>query len=529
MAAWSRLLITALLLCVPPGTRAQELSTADPVAAELRIVQVSLSRGEPDAARRRLEALARTHPEDSRVFNFLGVVCAQDGRYREAEAHFLRAIELDPLPLGTYLNLGRLYQENLSRDDDALEKGLRVYSALLELDSANPEAAYQSALLLYLDERYEASMEALKLLAGDARTHPQSLTLQCGNLAGLGRSGELESCATDLALSLDLAEEDVRLLIPALRRANRDDLAAVLLEGLSRRGGLSVEGTEALAELYDELGDYSRAREVLNGLAGRHPDLATLLLRMSHLCFRNGDYEGTLSYAAHARDLRPGDARVHFLFGLASVELNLSDEAVKSFEEAVRLRPENPYFNYALGTVLTRWREASEAIPYLRRYLEARPGDEQGSLTLGEAYYFNKEYDRAAELFERLTSRPETGVTAHFYLGAIARLERRTEEALEHLAKVLEKEPDHVDALAELGAVYTRERDFDEAGRLLERAVEIQPDHYQANFNLLTLYSRTRDDRYEEQREFFEKLKEERWQRLTESLRTIEVVPVREE
>jgi tetratricopeptide (TPR) repeat protein len=532
MVPWSRLLITvwALLLVAQPWTRTGGAqSGADPVATRLRDVRHSLSRGELDAARHHLEALARSHPEDARVFNFLGVVYARQGRYREAEGHFLRALGLESHPLGTYLNLGRLYQENLAGDEEALEKAVRVYRSVLELDPANREAAYQLALLLHLDGRHEASARALELLPEEARTHPQALAVRCGNLSGLGRTAELERCVGDLDSSAELVEEDVLVVMPALRQAGRDDLGVRLLEGLHRRGKLSVEAAEGLAELQDELGNYPRAREVLASLADGHPDLTDLLVRLSRLSFRNGDYEGTLSYAAHARDLRPGDAQVHLLFGLASVELNLSDEAVRSLEEAVRLQPDNPYFHYALGAVLARWREASEAIPHLEKYRRMRPEDERGRLTLGEAYYFNKEYDRAAELFGGLTGFPETEVTARFYLGAIAHLDRRTEEALAHFRTVLDKEPDHVDALAELGAVHTRERDFDEARRVLERAVEIQPDHYQANFNLLTLYSRTRDERYAEQRELFEKLKEERWQRLTESLRTIEVVPFDEE
>jgi hypothetical protein len=46
-----------------------------------------------------------------------------------------------------------------------------------------------------------------------------------------------------------------------------------------------------------------------------------------------------------------------------------------------------------------------------------------------------------------------------------------------------------------------------------------------ANFNLLTLYSRTRDERYAPQKDRFDAIKEDRWQRLSEALRTIEVVP----
>jgi hypothetical protein len=70
-----------------------------------------------------------------------------------------------------------------------------------------------------------------------------------------------------------------------------------------------------------------------------------------------------------------------------------------------------------------------------------------------------------------------------------------------------------------------RQRDYERAEEALVKALELKPEHYMANFNLLQLYSRTRNPLFEEQKQFFEEIKEKRWQQLTQSLRIIEVVP----
>jgi tetratricopeptide (TPR) repeat protein len=76
-----------------------------------------------------------------------------------------------------------------------------------------------------------------------------------------------------------------------------------------------------------------------------------------------------------------------------------------------------------------------------------------------------------------------------------------------------------------MGWIYTRNREFEKAKEILDQALQIDPENYHANFNLMTLYSRTRDERFEQQKAKFEEIKEKRWQYLTNSLRSIEVVP----
>lgn len=498
--------------------------TAD-IQEQLRSTQQLIVDGKPEEARQRLEALSESYPQDPRVFNLQGVVLAQTGDYKSAEASFIRAIDLYPRYTGALLNLGRLYQENLGRDEFAGEKGIAIYSRLLSYEPDNTEANFQISVLLHLDKDFNGSLEHLSKLSPEDQGIAMAKVVICANHAALGHTTLATEMARELSADPNLVEEDILLVLPALRASGRDDLALMLLEPLAGRNALSIPTVEKLALLYASMDDTVRARAYLESLASRHPNLPDLLIKLAWVTFNDKDYEKTLSYLAHARDLDPSNGNIHLLFGIACVELNLGVEAVISFEKAVALEPDNPYYNYAMGSAVLHWKEPGEAVPYFERYLKALPGDFRGEAALAQARFMNKEYELAKAGFEKVVLVPDLAPLAHFYLGTIAKLDFRMEEAVSHLNKALELRPDYPDALAELGGVLTREREYEKAEELLNGALTLDPEHYMANFNLLTLYSRTRDDRYQSQKEAFEKIKEQRWTQLSESLRTIEVVP----
>jgi tetratricopeptide (TPR) repeat protein len=513
------------VICLWLAAGAPAFPQDDPVLEPLRGAQRQILSGDLAGAESVLSQLLRKVPEDPRVHNLLGVIKAQQGAYERAEALFLASIELAPDYTDAYLNLGRLYLENLAVDPRGGQKGIESYQKLLALEPANAEALYQCAFLFLLKQDFKASQSLLQRLSRQEQGYPQALSLALANQAALGEREEAGKSAERLMADPSLEEADLLLILPTLRRAGRDDLVVRLLQSLSDRGRLSLGTTEQLAFLHSELGDASRGKRLLESLANRHPNMPELLIKLAWLAFSSRDYEGALSYLAHARDLTPKDGRVHLFFGIACVELGLGLEAVNSLEKAVGIDPENPYFNYVLGVTILHWQEPEKAIPYFEKYRRILPDDPRGTAALAEAHFLNKDHDKAREGFEKVLDQESTRVAAHYYLGAIARLQQRHDEAFEHLTKVINLQPDHADALAELGWIYTRREEFQKAEAVLQKAIQLQPDHYQGHFHLMGLYARTRDSRFQAQREHFEKIKEKRWESLTAALRTIEAVP----
>jgi len=516
----TRLFAVCLLNCVLTA----QVPT-DAIVQRLAHAHEQLIAGNLTQAQSILTNLVRSHPKDARVHNLLGALKAQQGAFDLAEKHLTEAVRLTPRYTDAYLNLGRLYQENLGKDPKNLEKAIEVYRRVLTYEPARTEALYQLGLLFHLKQENRLSLKYLQELAPGDRLRPQALSLLCADYAALGNQQQADDAANTLVSRMEFTEEDVTVIIPTLRKANRSDLAIRLLQALSGKGPLSVKATESLAFLVAEQGDIKRGIALLDSLADRHSSLPGLLLQEASLAYSGGLYEQTLGYLAHARDLSPDDARIHLFFGITCMNLGLGMEAIQSFEKALALAPGNAYCHFALGVGILHWQEASKAIPHLEKYCQIRPDDQTGKAALAEAHFLDKDYEAAKQGFLKLVAEPDNKATALYYLGAIARLENSLEEAAGYLQQVLAIEPRHPGALAELGWIQTRKGQFQEAEAGLQKALEADPDHYQGNYNLLLLYARTRNPRLEAQKAAFEKIKQKRWETLTAALRKIEAVP----
>src|SRR5262249_42024571 len=121
-----------------------------PAADIIARIERAIESGDIARAREDLGPALKNYPAAAGLHNLKGVVEAQGGNYSLAESAFRRAITLDARLVPAYLNLGRLYQENATRDKEAVRKGAQVYVQLLKIDPQNSEARYQGAYMLML-------------------------------------------------------------------------------------------------------------------------------------------------------------------------------------------------------------------------------------------------------------------------------------------------------------------------------------------------------------------------------------------
>jgi tetratricopeptide (TPR) repeat protein len=351
------------------------------------------------------------------------------------------------------------------------------------------------------------------------------LSVTCADYAGLGNIERASETARRLIAHPDFSEPDVSAILPALTGSRRDDLSVDLLEGLRKRQPLSPALTGHLGLAYERTGKLTESRATLEqSVSGDRPSVA-LLVDLARVAHKQSDYQGALGYLAHARDLELNDAGLHYFFGLVCLDLNLVAEARTAFERAVKIEPENPAYNYAMGAASAFRHDPSEAIPYFEKYVQLKPKDARGKLALGAALFKAKQYDSATRVLMEAVKVSETATTARYYLGSIARQNGRLDDAIQELQRALKVNPDYPDALSEMGQCYMMKREYEQAGKLLRRALEINPHHYAANFNLLTLYARTKDEREAAQAARFEEVRKLREEKAQEFLRMIEVRP----
>jgi Flp pilus assembly protein TadD len=519
-AAALRLAACALAVVAPWAA----MRAADSPESLLRDVQKLLAGGQLDAAERELEAGTLAYPDDPRLFNARGIVSAQRGDFVAAESSFRKAVDLAPRFTDALLNLGRLYQQ---RPDAAeiIAKAIAVYTAITGYEPGHVEANYQLAVLLQGQGSYEKSQAHLARLPLEAQQRAQALSVRCANLAGLGDAAARQA-AQELLRAPDLAELDVTSILPSLDRGGRADLAAVLLEGLVAKHMASPASLRQLGLAHERNGNLDRARETFEQAApGLQDNLLPLLRDLARVAYKQKDYKEALGYLAHARDLAPGDASIHFFFGMACLEAELLMEARNSLQKAVELAPDEPYYNYALGAVLSTQRNAGNAVPYVEKFLAAKPQDARGRLLLGVALYRTADFEKARRELEAVADKEITAAAANYFLGRIALRNNNTDEAERRFQQAVIHAPDYSDAYADLGLAYIRRREYEPAGNALEKAIEKDPAGYRANLNLLLLYQRTNDPRQDTQKEKFDRLQKEQEEKLELVMRTIEVQP----
>ena len=504
----------------PPGTRA-----ATAPARLLSELSTLVDKGDLPLARRSVDAALNRFPSDAALLNIAGAIDAQQGAYRAAEHHFQAAIAADSRLAAAYLNLGRLYQEHSADDSEASQKALAVYKQLLVVEPVNAEALFQAAYLTACAGQWAASRGFLNRLPPAAQQRPQALATLAVDLAGLGDGAGARDLAVRLIAEPDLVEEDVLALIPAFDRLDDKTVAEALFAGLDKRQLASAASLRQLGLVTAKHGRFEAARQILErAIDTSGSPTVSLLLDLANVAYRQKDFRGALGYLAHARDLEPHNAQVHFFFGISCIELNLGSEAYEALKKAVALAPDNASVNYALGAVSIHRREPSEAIPYFEAYVRLEPENPRGRFALGAARFYSNDFDAARADLQKAAAVPATAAGAHYFLARIARQSNDLATAQDEIRRALEANPRNADALAELGLLQTRSGEFQAAERSLQDALAIEPDNYAATFNLAALYARTKDPRRDEQQARLAALQEKRAVSAQEFLRMIEVV-----
>ena len=490
----------------------------------LSTVQQEIQQGELDSARSQLNLAIKQFPSDPNLYNLLGILEAQKGNRSAAEADFKKALVHAPNSTGTLLNLGRLYLQYASDDPKALGQALDVFQKILRNEPDNVEALYQSAALLATTGSFQSSLDHLNQLPEEVQVRAQVLAIRCADESGLNHPAMAADFAERLLKSSDLSQADILAALPQVQ-THDEALAVKLLEGLVVRQLADREGLWKLAVLYERQANLPQAREKLERAEQAGSPSVEILSELARVAYQQHDRDGALGYLAHARDLDPKNAGIHFFFGVVCIELNLPLEARKSLDEAVRLDPENAYYNYALGAVAVNGRDPAQAIPYFEKYIQHKPDDPRGRFALGVAYFYLANYEAATKNLRIVEAVPETAPGVHYFLGRIAKLQDNLPEAQNELKQAVANDPRFVDALAELGQVHIKLERYDDATNELQRAFALDPNNFRVNANLLVLYQKTKDPRASEQQARFEEIKKKRDEDEQLLWRTVEVRP----
>jgi len=188
----------------------------------------------------------------------------------------------------------------------------------------------------------------------------------------------------------------------------------------------TIDGALAI----EQRGDDAGAVAALERLIGYRPAFALARLEAARLYLKT---ENSLTRAeGHleaARTLTPEDARAHYLWALVMEGRGRPDEALRSLNLAVQLRPEFPEAQSKLGAAYAGRSDWPQAEVHFRAFAQQQPESIQARIQLAEVLVRQSRWEDAEEeLRVALKAQPHSALLAT-RLSEVYELAGRTKEA----------------------------------------------------------------------------------------------------
>ena len=310
------------------------------------------------------KALA-TDPHSHESLAGLGLLAWLTGRHHPALERFDAAVRLSP-ETGRYRGLRGLVHAQLKNTQVALED----FQAAYELGDRDPAPMLARAQILIARGELEKGREVLELARSNGAEEGALGSLEGALLRMTGdHSGALAGYEASLATDptrvnlwwevLGLVSQVDRARFPQLLQSalqhHPDDERILILAAAKMR----------------EDGKLSEALSLLESAVARQPKNAGLLIFLGTYLREVDRSEEALQAFGRALEIAPNSGKAHFGLALAT---NDRDLAVRSFQRAVEIEPENVVFLYHYGSVLSGLGQYNEALAPLARAIEIDPG-----------------------------------------------------------------------------------------------------------------------------------------------------------
>jgi tetratricopeptide (TPR) repeat protein len=214
----------------------------------------------------------------------------------------------------------------------------------------------------------------------------------------------------------------------------------------------------------------------IDALVGTGPDKPKTAYEKGETALKEGRYEDAIEELKRAVDQgdRDSGAAQHAL-GLAYLKLDRREEAIASFKEAIRLRPNFADPHYDLGRAYYESGEFSTAAVSFEEAIRLKPDFFDALIAVGKAYQHSGLHPKSVEAFRKATLLRPDDIDVKNALGAAFIVAGQPDEAALVFREVVRLSPRSAFAYASLGQAYRLMGKFQDALNSLQEALRISP------------------------------------------------------
>ncbi len=235
--------------------------------------------------------------------------------------------------------------------------------------------------------------------------------------------------------------------------------------------------------------NYKGMQEVLfKGLA-EYPKSSEIFYNLGVAYYKLGRPKLAVRSYEQAIQLRPDfrEARI----GLASLYLDLKNypKAMTQLKGLLKVDPTNPVIAEKLGLLYFNQKKYDEAATYFTKAIELSPTTTTQLYNyLGLTYYLTGQKAKALESLNKAKDLAALSDESHRLLAVLLLDEGRIEDAILELTSIIQSGKASADDYNNLGTAYSRQENYDSASRAFEKVLSLEPKHLVAIQNLGLAY-----------------------------------------
>jgi tetratricopeptide (TPR) repeat protein len=343
------------------------------------------------------------HPANEAAYFGMALAQTQSGSVKEAVLSYEAALKINPRLWEAETNLGTLLM-----NQQKFEQALPHFQKALELNPKNFQAAFFAAKALEFMSRWkeaaEAALKALPLADDSAAKFDVHASLGTIYL----KAGSLEEAERHL--------------------------------GAARQYGSDLAIDVELARLYFQKNEFAKSAELLEPLALKHPDDASIQELLGRVWLRSGSSEAAIGALERAlQHQTDAQLRQGLTLELAQAyqKLNQPDKAI-ALLQPVASQSNDASIHFHLGTLYLQKRSLDLASQSFLKALQLKPDCVECYSNLGSVFMLQENYPEAITAFSRFKSVRPDAAGAYFYLGIAFDKLDAVENALLHYRRFLE-------------------------------------------------------------------------------------------
>ena len=258
------------------------------------------------------------------------------------------------------------------------------------------------------------------------------------------------------------------------QRMGRPDYAVkCFIEALAIKEEFETMGY--LSQLYIQMGETAKARELLEKMAAMELDVTSTFLTLANVCFIQEDYQAMEEAANKAIAIEEGNAVAHYLLGKARKGQDDDLMTIAHLTKAITLKDDFIEARLLRAEALMNLKQYKDMMEDIDAVLAQNPEEETAMLLRGKVKEADGKDEEAEEDYKLVTEINPFNEQAYLYLGQLYINQKKLTEAIGLFDEAIELNPNFAEAYKERGRAKLLNGDKDGSVEDMKKSLELNP------------------------------------------------------